>query len=90
MIVQIIDQDRILTFKLECKAPVSTDTDRPMISEFSRKRMKFPSWSVHVDRAPGIVESKQLQTQLSCVLRLYPSTSTRCERISPRLDAGSS
>lgn len=73
VIVLIVDEDRVLAFKLERQTPVSADADRPVILEFSDERMKFPSRSVHIARPPGIVEREQLQAQLARVLGLNPS-----------------
>src|SRR5712671_1952077 len=46
VIVLIVDEDRILNFKLERQTPVPADTDRPVILEFPGQPMQFPSWSI--------------------------------------------
>ena len=81
VVVLIVNEDSVLTLKLERQTPVSADADRPMILEFPGQRMKLPSGSVHVARLPGVVEGKQLQAQPARVLRLNPGFRSGAEEL---------
>jgi len=72
VIILIVDENRVLTFKLERQSPIPADTYSPVILELPRQQMKFPSWSVLVAWLACIVKGKQLQAQLAGVLRLNP------------------
>src|SRR5579864_4297320 len=79
VIILIVDENRVLTFKLERQAPVSADADRPVVFEFSGQRVELPSRGVHVPRPPSIVRGKQLQAQFAGMLRLNSSLRSGAE-----------
>jgi hypothetical protein len=70
VIILIVHEDRVLTFKPERQAPVSADADCPVISELAGEAMKSPPRSIHIFRPLGIVKREQLQAKLVAVLCL--------------------
>jgi len=72
VIVLIVNENSILALKLKRQTPVSANADRPVTFEFSGQRVKAPSRCIHVSRLPRVIKGKQLQAELTSVLRLNP------------------
>ena len=60
MIILIINQNRILTFKRKCQTPVTADIDRPMSGKIAMRLVKPPARSVHVFRRFCVIKGKEL------------------------------
>src|SRR5271169_4537867 len=80
VIVLIVDEDCILTFKPERQTPVPANADRPVIPEFPGQPVQLPSRGIQVRWLARIVEREQLQAQPAGMLRLNPSFRSRAEK----------
>jgi len=70
VIILIVHQDCILTFKPECQPPVSTDLDSPMTCQFPLKRVKIPARHIHSAGTGGAIQGGHLVFQLPGVSRV--------------------
>ena len=61
MIVLVINQDGILSFKRKSETPIAIDRYCPMISKFSCQPVKLPPGSIHVVWAGGGIKTGQLE-----------------------------
>jgi hypothetical protein len=60
MVVLVIDEHYVLSFKCEREAPVAVHRHRPMAFQFAMQGMQLPSGRVHISCRPGIVQREQL------------------------------
>ena len=63
MIVAMVNENGVFTFKREGESPVAADRHRPVAFQISMERMRSPAGSIHVLQRPGIVESEKLFAQ---------------------------
>lgn len=63
MVVAIIDQNGVFSFKREGQSPVAADIYGPVTFEVAMERMQSPSRSVHVFRRFGIIKGEKLFPQ---------------------------
>ncbi len=63
MVVAIVNEDGVFSFKGEGESPIAADTHCPVTLEVAMKRMQPPSGSVHVFRSSGVVEGEKLFPQ---------------------------
>jgi|SRR5580704_1496087 hypothetical protein len=70
VIVLIVHEDCVLSFKLERHTPVPADVDCPVIFEMAGEAMKPPSRRIHIFRPLGTIQREQLQTKLVGMLGL--------------------
>jgi hypothetical protein len=50
MVVLVVHQDRIVTFKSKGQSPVAVDPDRPVAFKVTTQRVESPAWNIHVFR----------------------------------------
>lgn len=70
MIILIIHQNGILTFKPKSQTPVSIDLDGPVTSQLALQRVQIPSGEVHAVRASGAIQNCQLIFEFDCMSRV--------------------
>jgi hypothetical protein len=81
MVVLVIHQNGIDTFKFESQTPIFIDPYCPMVLQVAFQRMKSPVGQVHLGRFLSSVQFCQLKAQSHRMLGLYASLRASVEKL---------